>query len=50
MQGIWSGMIAGIVLQTTILIIVTSITNWKKEVSAFHIYYSPTLEFNLARV
>ncbi|QCD98904.1 protein DETOXIFICATION 33 [Vigna unguiculata] len=29
--GIWSGMIAGIVLQTTILIIVTSITNWKKE-------------------
>ncbi|BAT82720.1 Protein DETOXIFICATION 33 [Vigna angularis] len=29
--GIWSGMIAGIVLQTTILIVVTSITNWKKE-------------------
>ncbi|CAJ1972833.1 unnamed protein product [Sphenostylis stenocarpa] len=30
-EGIWSGMIAGIVLQTAILIIVTSITNWKKE-------------------
>ncbi|KAH1204141.1 Protein DETOXIFICATION 33 [Glycine max] len=30
-EGIWSGMIAGIVLQTTILIIVTSIRNWKKE-------------------
>ncbi|XP_047152745.1 protein DETOXIFICATION 33-like [Vigna umbellata] len=29
--GIWSGMIAGIVLQTIILIVVTSITNWKKE-------------------
>ncbi|KAK7383076.1 hypothetical protein VNO78_28742 [Psophocarpus tetragonolobus] len=30
-EGIWSGMIAGIVLQTIILIVVTSITNWKKE-------------------
>ncbi|KAL9330546.1 hypothetical protein ACSQ67_000156 [Phaseolus vulgaris] len=30
-EGIWSGMIGGIVLQTTILIIVTSLTNWKKE-------------------
>ncbi|KAK7383075.1 hypothetical protein VNO78_28741 [Psophocarpus tetragonolobus] len=30
-EGIWSGMIGGIVLQTTILIVVTSMTNWKKE-------------------
>ncbi|XP_068312897.1 protein DETOXIFICATION 33-like isoform X1 [Pyrus communis] len=30
-EGIWSGMIGGIVLQTIILIIITSITNWKKE-------------------
>ncbi|KAF2324494.1 hypothetical protein GH714_014825 [Hevea brasiliensis] len=29
--GIWSGMIGGICLQTIILIIVTSITNWKRE-------------------
>uniref|UniRef100_A0A2N9G056 Protein DETOXIFICATION n=1 Tax=Fagus sylvatica TaxID=28930 RepID=A0A2N9G056_FAGSY len=29
--GIWSGMIGGIVLQTIILIVVTSMTNWKKE-------------------
>ncbi|XP_014503418.1 protein DETOXIFICATION 33-like [Vigna radiata var. radiata] len=29
--GIWSGLIAGIVLQTIILIVITSITNWKKE-------------------
>lgn len=33
LQGIWSGMIGGICLQTLILIIVTSITNWKREVS-----------------
>ncbi|XP_020235445.1 protein DETOXIFICATION 33 [Cajanus cajan] len=30
-EGIWSGMIGGIALQTIILIVVTSITNWKKE-------------------
>ncbi|TKY57756.1 TRANSPARENT TESTA protein 12 [Spatholobus suberectus] len=30
-EGIWSGMIGGIVLQTIILIIVTSLTNWEKE-------------------
>ncbi|KAJ7966694.1 Protein DETOXIFICATION [Quillaja saponaria] len=30
-EGIWSGMIGGISLQTLILIIVTSITNWTKE-------------------
>lgn len=30
-EGIWSGMIGGIVLQTIILIVVTSITNWRKE-------------------
>ncbi|XP_057426832.1 protein DETOXIFICATION 33 [Lotus japonicus] len=30
-EGIWSGMIGGTVLQTIILIIVTSVTNWKKE-------------------
>ncbi|XP_027368170.1 protein DETOXIFICATION 33 [Abrus precatorius] len=30
-EGIWSGMIGGIFLQTVILIVVTSITNWKKE-------------------
>ncbi|CAN6722158.1 unnamed protein product [Malus baccata var. baccata] len=30
-EGIWGGMIGGIVLQTMILIIVTSLTNWKKE-------------------
>ncbi|OAY22848.1 protein DETOXIFICATION 33 [Manihot esculenta] len=29
--GIWSGMIGGICLQTIILIIVTSVTNWKRE-------------------
>ncbi|KDP38452.1 hypothetical protein JCGZ_04377 [Jatropha curcas] len=29
--GIWSGMIGGICLQTIILIVVTSITNWKRE-------------------
>ncbi|XP_040996843.1 protein DETOXIFICATION 33-like [Juglans microcarpa x Juglans regia] len=30
-QGIWSGMIGGICLQTIILIVVTSMTNWNKE-------------------
>ncbi|WCJ35309.1 MATE efflux family protein [Euphorbia peplus] len=30
-EGIWSGMIGGIFLQTIILIILTSVTNWKKE-------------------
>ncbi|KAK3231534.1 hypothetical protein Dsin_003415 [Dipteronia sinensis] len=30
-EGIWSGMIGGICLQTAILIVVTSITNWNKE-------------------
>lgn len=30
-EGIWSGMIGGICLQTLILIVVTSITNWRKE-------------------
>ncbi|KAJ9166135.1 hypothetical protein P3X46_020925 [Hevea brasiliensis] len=30
-MGVWSGMIGGICLQTVILIIVTSITNWKRE-------------------
>ncbi|KAK6245354.1 hypothetical protein SCA6_008444 [Theobroma cacao] len=30
-KGIWSGMIGGIVLQTLILIVVTSLTNWNKE-------------------
>ncbi|KAK3425435.1 protein DETOXIFICATION 33 [Eucalyptus grandis] len=30
-EGIWSGMIGGICLQTIILIILTSITNWNKE-------------------
>ncbi|EEF52516.1 protein DETOXIFICATION 33 [Ricinus communis] len=30
-MGVWSGMIGGICLQTIILIIVTSITNWNKE-------------------
>ncbi|XP_065881464.1 protein DETOXIFICATION 33 [Euphorbia lathyris] len=30
-EGIWSGMIGGILLQTIILIILTSVTNWKKE-------------------
>nr|KYP46980.1 Protein TRANSPARENT TESTA 12 [Cajanus cajan] len=34
-EGIWSGMIGGIALQTIILIVVTSITNWKKEVGVF---------------
>ncbi|MED6147787.1 hypothetical protein PIB30_046971 [Stylosanthes scabra] len=29
--GIWSGMIGGIVLQTMILIIVTLVTNWRRE-------------------
>ncbi|KAJ4701864.1 Protein DETOXIFICATION [Melia azedarach] len=30
-EGIWSGMIGGICLQTSILIVITSITNWRKE-------------------
>ncbi|XP_077215153.1 protein DETOXIFICATION 33-like [Tasmannia lanceolata] len=30
-EGIWSGMIGGIVLQTIILVVVTSCTNWNKE-------------------
>ncbi|XP_042509533.1 protein DETOXIFICATION 33-like [Macadamia integrifolia] len=30
-EGIWGGMIGGIVLQTIILTIITSCTNWKKE-------------------
>ncbi|KHN21009.1 Protein TRANSPARENT TESTA 12 [Glycine soja] len=47
-EGIWSGMIAGIVLQTTILIIVTSIRNWKKEVGTFHIYCFLSILFNSA--
>ena len=35
LQGIWSGMIGGICLQTLILIVITSMTNWKTEVSTF---------------
>ncbi|KAH9604558.1 hypothetical protein KSS87_018694 [Heliosperma pusillum] len=30
-MGVWGGMVGGICLQTAILIIVTSLTNWKKE-------------------
>ncbi|GAV71602.1 MatE domain-containing protein [Cephalotus follicularis] len=30
-EGIWSGMIGGICLQTIILVVVTSLTNWKTE-------------------
>ncbi|KAI6688924.1 hypothetical protein NL676_025752 [Syzygium grande] len=30
-EGIWSGMIGGICLQTLILIVITSITNWNRE-------------------
>ncbi|XVE69959.1 hypothetical protein DITRI_Ditri10aG0033100 [Diplodiscus trichospermus] len=30
-MGIWSGMIGGIALQTLILVVITSLTNWKKE-------------------
>ncbi|KAK7321729.1 hypothetical protein VNO77_32625 [Canavalia gladiata] len=30
-EGIWSGMIGGILLQTIILIVITSLTNWEKE-------------------
>ncbi|KAL5777917.1 hypothetical protein ACOSP7_010843 [Xanthoceras sorbifolium] len=33
-EGIWSGMIGGICLQTIALIVVTSITNWKREAEA----------------
>ncbi|XP_058220903.1 protein DETOXIFICATION 33 [Rhododendron vialii] len=32
-MGIWGGMIGGICLQTAILVVVTSITNWNKEAS-----------------
>lgn len=30
-EGIWSGMIGGIVLQTIILVVITSVTNWRRE-------------------
>ncbi|GAB2224887.1 hypothetical protein Droror1_Dr00005665 [Drosera rotundifolia] len=30
-EGIWSGLIAGICIQTIILIVITSLTNWNKE-------------------
>uniref|UniRef100_A0A803LUD3 Uncharacterized protein n=1 Tax=Chenopodium quinoa TaxID=63459 RepID=A0A803LUD3_CHEQI len=30
-MGVWGGMLSGICLQTIVLIIVTSLTNWKKE-------------------
>ncbi|CAI0465504.1 unnamed protein product [Linum tenue] len=30
-QGIWTGMIAGIVLQTIILVVITAITDWESE-------------------
>ncbi|CAN1819588.1 Protein DETOXIFICATION 33 [Linum perenne] len=30
-EGIWSGMIGGIVMQTIILVVITSITNWDSE-------------------
>ncbi|KAI4316775.1 hypothetical protein L6164_024720 [Bauhinia variegata] len=30
-EGIWGGMIGGIILQTSILVVITSITNWKRE-------------------
>lgn len=30
-EGIWSGMLGGIGLQTLILIVITSVTNWRKE-------------------
>ncbi|KAF3446263.1 hypothetical protein FNV43_RR11442 [Rhamnella rubrinervis] len=30
-EGIWSGMMGGIFLQTMILVVITSITNWNKE-------------------
>ncbi|CAN1323663.1 Protein DETOXIFICATION 33 [Linum perenne] len=37
-EGIWSGMIGGIVMQTIILVVITSITNWDSEVSFNHLY------------
>ncbi|GAB2291334.1 Protein DETOXIFICATION 33 [Dionaea muscipula] len=33
-EGIWSGLISGICLQTIILIVITSLTNWNKEAAA----------------
>lgn len=35
MQGIWSGMLGGVCLQAIILIIIITITNWKKEVCLY---------------
>ncbi|CAN0922122.1 Protein DETOXIFICATION 33 [Linum grandiflorum] len=32
-EGIWSGMIAGVALQTLILVVITAITDWDSEVS-----------------
>lgn len=42
LQGIWGGMIAGICLQTTILIVIVATRNWEKEVS---ISNSPIYDF-----
>lgn len=32
-QGIWSGMLAGTLLQTVVLLVMTLRTNWEKEVT-----------------
>lgn len=39
MQGIWSGMIGGTVIQTIILLWVTFRTDWNKEVLSTLIFY-----------
>lgn len=35
LQGIWGGMLGGICLQTIILVVITSLTNWNTEVTIF---------------
>lgn len=49
LQGIWSGMLGGIFLQTTILVVITAITNWNKEVSSLKFYISVLFIVKLKR-
>ncbi|XP_057973020.1 protein DETOXIFICATION 33 isoform X1 [Malania oleifera] len=47
-EGIWGGMIGGICLQTLILVVITSITNWNKEVSIFYVLFGAFLSLFLS--
>lgn len=49
LQGIWSGMLGGIFLQTIILVVITALTNWNKEVSSLKFCISSLFVVKLKR-